>query len=84
MANVTFLASDCILTVFRNSPIKLFREKMPWVGFSHKLAVLACRGMQSHVHMPAYIQINIGQWKITHANRFYIPHTTRVKQGVVF
>lgn len=61
MANVAFLASDGILTGFKNSPTKLFREKMPWVGFSHKLAVLAWRSMQSHVQMPAYVHINVGQ-----------------------
>lgn len=84
MANVAFLASDGILTGFKNSPTKLFREKMPWVGFSHKLAVLAWRSMQSHVQMPAYVHFNVGQQKITRANRFHVTHTTRIKQDIVF
>ena len=38
-------------------------------------AVLANRCLQLHVHTPAHVQIDLGEWKTTQADTFCLPHT---------
>ena len=47
------------------------------------IVVLAWRRAHA-THTPLHAQINFGKPKIAHADRFYLPHITRIKQDVVF
>ena len=40
------------------------------------LPVLFWRRMRSHVHMPAHVQIALGEPKAAHLDKSYLPHTT--------
>ena len=40
--------------------------------------------MQLHVHIPAHTQIDLGEEKNKHTDRFYLLHTGCLKQNVDF
>ena len=40
--------------------------------------------MPLNVHMPEHRKIDLGEQNITCADSFYLPHTTPIKQDVVF
>lgn len=53
-------------------------------GLQMLISVAAFAWRWLHVYTPAQMQIDLGQWKTAHVDRFYLPCVTHVKQAVVF
>ena len=73
-----FFISPLYLLVLEKNKLILYPS------FSMYLFQYISGGACTQEHMPAHVQIDLGEGKVALTNRFYLPHANCVKQGIVF